>query len=138
MIMGFLYSKYIITCKNVIKHSDGTLTFERSFEKLIVPKVPSEVDFNLVVGFEHSLTKDEDLDIYFEMTDPYDETMAEGKLFTLEAVEDNKSTSVVNITKVKNVPIKKSGLYSMYIKHNNKIICKQDVLIRKRKGEENE
>lgn len=138
MIMGFLYSKYIITCKNVIKHSDGTLTFERSFEKLIVPKIPSELDFNLVVGFEHSLTKDEDLNIYFEMTDPFDETMIEAKLLTLEAVEDDKLTSVVNITKVKHVPVKKSGLYSMYIKHNGKIICKQDVLIKKGKEEKNE
>ncbi|AJI02661.1 hypothetical protein AQ16_5847 (plasmid) [Bacillus cereus G9241] len=131
MVMGFLYSKYIITCKNAMSHSDGTLTFERAFEHLSLKRLPTKIDFYLVVGLDYSLGSDDDLSISFEITDPNDDLLAEGVLLDLEPVEFENSAFVANITNLKNVPVKKRGLYTIYIKHQGRVICKQDILISK-------
>ncbi|HDR7801323.1 hypothetical protein CN630_19795 [Bacillus wiedmannii] len=129
--MGYLYSKYIITCKNVVQHSDGTLSFERAFEMYPLKKIPSKLDFNLVVGLDYSLTEDDELLVNFEITDPDDKILLKNNLLELVPVEYGHSAFVANITSLKNVPVEKSGMYTIYIYHGDRIICKQDILISK-------
>ncbi|MFC7060810.1 hypothetical protein [Halobacillus seohaensis] len=128
--MDFLFPKYIITCKDVSQHKNGSVTFHSVFEILNVEDVQEEIDFYIVLGLEYSLQEEEDRSVKLTVTGSEDDTEAiEGFTLDIEPT-DGSSVFAMNTIHIQGFIPTEEGIVSIFVEHKNKTITRQDVLVK--------
>jgi len=136
--MKFVFPKYIISCEEFIEHDDGSLSFIRAFENRTYKELPYEIDFNLIIAIEYSLSRKEERNIFIRIVDPEGGNGSESGMdrnndmkLILRETKKNELKTLVNIIHVKEMLIDKEGTYSVLVYYDDEIIAKHDILFSK-------
>lgn len=136
--MGFIYTKYIITCDEHIINDDGSISFIRAFDNKILSKIPTEIDFCLAISLEYTLSRKEDREIFIRIVDEEGNNGSESGIdqshdfnFKLRSTKKDEVNNVVSIINIKNLTIDKEGIYSIFVYRGEEIVAKQDILFSK-------
>lgn len=127
--MSFVYTKYILSCDDVINNSDNTLTYVRVFDRKYIEKIPDEMNFYLVMEIEYSLSRRKDRTIKLRMLDPDKEKVVEDDLeLLLRETKKNEIIKTLNKIKLSGLPITKEGTYSILVYHQDEIIDVHEII----------
>jgi hypothetical protein len=133
--MSFIYTKYIITCEEIVEEKDGSLTFIKVFDRRNLKEFPAKINFFLVLAIEYSLTKKEDRDIKISFVGPNEDDLENEIEFTLRETKKNHGMLSLNKIKLSGVPLKDEGSLSVLVQHKEKIIARQDIIVQQEVGE---
>lgn len=127
--MSFVYTKYILSCEDVIKNSDDTLTYVQVFDRKYIDKIPDEMNFYLVIEIEYSLPRRKDRTIKLRMLDPDKEKVVDDDLeILLRETKKNEIMKTLNKIKLSGLPIEKEGTYSILVYHQDEIIDVHEIV----------
>jgi len=133
--MGFLFPKYIITCKDVSEHEDGSVTFHEVFESTVVEDLSEEVSFDLVLGLEYSLAEDENRSIKLRMLNPEKENIADEKFeIVLDPIETNGQHFSLFTISLDGFAPKTEGYFTIFVEHDDRTITRQDIYFKEAAG----
>lgn len=126
--MGFVFVKYIIACEKIVQHKDNTMTFEKVFEKKYLKSIEEDLNFELIIVIEHSLSRKEDRNIRLNILGPNGKSL-EFNDFTLELDSSKKNSSMTTSTIINlmGLNIYKEGLHSIVAYHEDEVISKYDI-----------
>ncbi|MBG9655397.1 DUF6941 family protein [Cytobacillus firmus] len=128
--MSNIFPKYILTCKDVIHHEDDSVSYKNVFENIEVNDLPGEINFYLVLGIEHRITKKGNRKISVKLTDPEGVNVASKDLvFELSPAAKNQIRFSLNIIDVSQFVVDAEGTYSILVHHNGELLTRHDFLV---------
>jgi len=136
--MGKVFTRYLLTCDEVVEHKNGNLDFINVFESKILSDFPTKLNFVLMLAVEYNLKYKENRELKIDIILP-DKTIKGNSLIIILNEDDNTDDEnelfvAINQINIPNFPIDEEGQYTFVASYNEKVIGRHSVLFN-REGE---